>query len=120
MSAQRIAQVLELEASKILVKGTPAGQADFSEHPFHVAMFTSSLNFERGVETHLAAVLGICEQRQDKLLSLTQNCKIHVHCTYLVDKAGGWTLTQDLCRRMASLPIEYVFAAEARTTADGR
>ena len=118
MSGQRIAEVLELEPSRIVVKGMPTGQADFSEHPFHIAIFTSPRDFEQRLEGQLAAVLRICEQRQDKLLSLTQNCKINVHCTYLSREEGGWTLTQDLCRRMASLPVDYVFAIEPGT-ADG-
>jgi hypothetical protein len=119
MSGQRIAELLELEPSKIFVKGTPTGQANFSEHPFHIAIFQFPLDFEERLERHLAAVLGICEQRQEKLLSLAQHCKIHLHCTYLVREEGGWTLTQDLCRRMALLPMDYVFAIEPRTTANG-
>jgi hypothetical protein len=94
------------------VKGAPTGQADFAEHPFHIAMFRSPLEFGERLERHLAALLGICELRQDKLLSLTQNCKISVHCTYLIHQVGGWTLTQDLCRRMSLLPVEYVFAIQ--------
>jgi hypothetical protein len=119
MSGRRIAEVLDLDASQIVVKGTPTEQGDLSEHPFHIAMFTSP-NVEHRLERHLASLLRICEQRQAKLLSLMQNCKIHVHCTYLVYNEGGWTLTPDLCRRMASLPIEYVFTVDRREAPDGR
>lgn len=112
VSGHRMAEILELEPSTIVVKGTPTGEANFPEHPFHIAMFTSSIEPKERMEKHLAAVLGICEQRQDKLLLLTETCKISVHCTYLIHEEGGWTLTQDLCRRMASLPVEYVFAIQ--------
>jgi hypothetical protein len=110
----RMGEVLELQPSKIVVKGTPTGQATFPEHPFHIAIFTSPLHVDQRLERHLAAVLEICEQRRDKLLSLTQDCTISVHCTYLTHEEGGWTLTRDLCRRMASLPVDYVFAIEPR------
>ena len=116
----RVAEILELQPSKIFVKGTPTGQADCPEHPFEIAMFASPLAFEEGVERHLDAILAICEQREDKLLSLTGSCKINVHCTYFIHDEGGWTLTQDLCRRMGSLPVEYVFAVEHRSAKELR
>ena len=112
VSGHQVTEILELEPSKVYVKGAPTRQADIPEHPFHIAMFASPLEFEERLESHLAAVLAICEQRQGKLLSLTKNCRVVVHCTYLIHKEGGWTLTQDLCRRMASLPVEYVFAIQ--------
>jgi hypothetical protein len=114
VSGDRIAEILELGPSKIFVKGTPTGQSDCPEHPYHIAMFTSPLGFEEGLEKHLAALLAVCEQVKSGLSALTQDCGIAVHCTYLVDHEGGWTLTQDLCRRMASLPVEYVFAVRPR------
>jgi hypothetical protein len=114
----RVAEILELQPSQIFVKGAPTGQADFPEHPFNIAMFGSPLAFEEHLESHLDAILAICEQRKDKLLSLTEHCKINVHCTYLVHDEGGWTLTQDLCRRMGSLPVDYVFAVHPRSAKD--
>jgi hypothetical protein len=114
----RMAEILELQPSKIFVKGTPTGQADVPEHPFNVAMFGSPLAFKERLESHLDAILAICEQREDRLLSLTEYCKINVHCTYLIHDEGGWTLTQDLCRRMGSLPVEYVFAIQPRSAKD--
>jgi hypothetical protein len=111
----RVAEILELQPSKILDKGTPTGQADSPEHPFNVAMFESPLAGEERLESHLDAILAICEQREDKLLTLTEHCKINVHCTYLIHDEGGWSLTQDLCRRTGSLPVEYVFAIQPRS-----
>ena len=114
----RVAEILELQPSKIFVKGTPTGQADCPEHPFNIAMFGSPLAFEEDLERHLEAILAICEQRQDKLLSLMEYCKINVHCTCLFHDEGGWTLSQDVCRRMGSLPVEYVFAVQPRSAKD--
>ena len=93
---------------RLFVKGTPTGQTDFPEHPFNIAMFASPLAFEERLENHLGAILAICEQREDKLLSLKEYCKINVHCTYLIHSEGGWTLTQDLCRKMGSLPLSML------------
>jgi hypothetical protein len=118
VSGHRVAEILELQPSKIFVKGTPTGQPDFPEHPFHIAMFGSTLAFEERLERHLDAILAICERREDKLLSLMEHCKINVHCTYLFLNEGGWTLTQDLCRRMGSLPVEYVFAVQPGSAKD--
>jgi len=114
----RVAEILGLQPSRIFVKGSPTGQADFPEHPLNIAMFGSPLAFEENLESHLDAILAICEQREDTLLSLTEDCKINVHCTYLIHDEGGWTLTPDLCRRMASLPVEYVFAIQPHTAKD--
>lgn len=112
LSGQRIAEILGTEPSKVIVKGTPTGQRDFPEHPLHIAMFMSQLAFEERLEKHLTAVLDICERIKEPLFTLTQDCRITVHCTYLVHEEGGWTITQELCRRMASLPFEYTFAVQ--------
>ena len=84
LSGQRIVEILGIEPSKIIVKGTPTGQADFPEHPFHIAMFSPRLDPKQRLEKHLAAVLDICERLKEALFTLTQDCRISVHCTYLV------------------------------------
>ncbi len=116
LSARRVSEILGMEPSRITIKGTPTGQPGFPEHPLHIAIFSSHLGVDQRLQKHLEAVLDICDRVKVPLATLVENCRVTVHCTYLVRQDGGWTISPELCRRMAALPIEYVFAVEPGST----
>lgn len=114
LSGQQIADKLDTKPTKIVLKGTPTEQADVPQHPLHMAIFASGLGVEAELEKHIESILDMCERRKETLLELLQDCRITVHCSYFVHDQGGWTISRELCQRMASLPLEFVFSIERR------
>jgi len=112
LNGQQIADRLGVQPTKIILKGTPTDQTDFPENPINMAMFASGVRVEEHLELHIERLLALYEQRKDALEELLQNCRLVIHCSYLVQQQGGWTISPELCRRMASVPIEFVFNVE--------
>ena len=112
LNGQQIADRFGIQPTRIISKGTPSGQADFPEHPINMAMFASGVGVEEELEVHIEQLVSLCEQGKDALEELLQNCRLTIHCSYFIQQQGGWRVSPELCRRMASLPIEFVFNVE--------
>ena len=101
-----------MQPTKLIRKGDATGNKQVPYHPLHIAMFGSGLGTNEELEVHLDAILGACEARKDLFAGLVQDCRIVVHCSYSVHDQGGWTISAELCKRMASTALDFVFNVE--------
>lgn len=117
MSPEEIAADLALTPTQSFVKGTPTGDRDGALHPCHIAMFTLETETDASLEAQLEAILAICEPIKYKLVKMTATCEVSIFCDYLMETDGGWTISPELSRRMAALPLHYVFSVEPKKPA---
>jgi uncharacterized protein DUF4279 len=114
MSADDIAAELGLKPTQSFVKGTPTGERDLPLHPCHIAMFALETETDASLEAQLEAIITICEPIKYKLVKMTATCGVSIFCDYWMETDGGWTISPELSRRMAALPVEYVFNVEPK------
>jgi hypothetical protein len=114
ISSDEIAAELKLTPTQSFVKGTPTGERDGALHPCHIAMFTLETETDASLEAQLEAIIAICEPIKYKLVKMTATCGVSIFCDYLMKTDGGWTISPELSRRMAALPVEYVFSVEEK------
>lgn len=114
LSGEQIGDRLGIRPNKIVSKGTPTGQSLVAQHPVNMAIFPSGLDIGEELQTHIEALVSFCEQRKDAIMELLKDCRMTIHCSYTVEAQGGWQLSPDLCQRMASLLIEFVFNVERK------
>jgi hypothetical protein len=109
LSTRDIVTILDVTPVEALEKGQVTGQQDVPVHPAHIVRYHSGLGSDRRLEDHLNAVLAFYSGRAQEFDSLSGKCRLTVFCRYAVHREGGWTITADLCRRMADSPFEFVF-----------
>ena len=114
ISGQQVADKLQIEPSKIFTKGDLVGTDETSRHPLNIVMFSSGVGTDKELEKHIEAILDFCEPRKKHFRELKRSCRSVIHCSYYVGDQGGWTLSPRLCRRMASMSLEFVFNVEHR------
>ena len=117
MSPEEVAAELALTPTKSFIKGTPTDERDGALHPCHIAMFALETETHASLEAQLEAILAICEPIKYKLVKMTAACEVSIFCDYLMETDGGWTISPELSRRMAALPVEYVFNVERKKSA---
>src|SRR5262249_13881380 len=117
MSPDEIAAQLGFTPRKSFVKGTPTGQRDVPLHPCHIAMFMPDTADDSTLEEQLEATIAMCEPIKHRLVKMTASCGVTIFCNYWVETQGGWTISPELCRRMAALPLHYVFGVETKKKA---
>ena len=113
MSPDEIAVELGFTPKQSFVKGTPTGQRDVPLHPCHIAMFMPETSTDSSLEEQLEATITMCEPIKHRLIKMTASCEVTIFCNYWTESQGGWTISPELCRRMAGLPLQYVFNVEA-------
>lgn len=114
ISPDEIAAQLGFTPRKSFVKGTPTGQRDVPLQPCHIAMFMPETADDSTLEAQLEATIAMCEPIKHRLVKMTASCGVTIFCNYWVEIQGGWTISPELCRRMAALPLHYVFSVETK------
>jgi len=109
MSSAAVVKLLRLEPAELIIMGSPTGHDKPPLHPYHLVRFDSGLQPNERLEKQLEAVLEVAEGRAAAFSTLAANCRLTVYCSYSVREYGGWTISNELCRRMAKMPFEYVF-----------
>jgi len=112
LSGNEIADALALNPVEIVIKGSPTGKENPSQHPCHIVCFSLPLNKTDSMERQIEAMVEFAEQKYLVINELSNTCKFTVYCLYRVIEYGGWTISADLHRQMGKYPFEYVFAVE--------
>ncbi len=108
VSIEEITQLLQLQPTRVLVKGSKVdpNHPKSYVHPGNLWILVSSQDSSQSLESHIAYLVELMEQRIDAWESLLKDCKADLFCGFSsVNGQGGFTLSASLLKRITIIPI---------------